>query len=63
MESFWKQKHNLCFIVAILSLITYFIRQNSNNTIWLVLFFAWLSFGFTAMARNKDKEKNKNSNK
>ncbi|MBO1124192.1 hypothetical protein FQS96_01705 [Enterococcus faecalis] len=63
MEGFWNQKHNLCFIVATLSLITYFIRQNSNNTIWLVLFFAWLSFGFTAMARKKDKEKNKNSNK
>ena len=63
MEGFWKQKHNLCFIVAILSLITYFIRHNSNNTIWLVLFFAWLSLGFTAMARKKDKEKSKNSNK
>lgn len=58
MEGFWK--HNLYFIVAILSLITYFIRQNSNNTIWLVLFFAWLSFGFTDMARKKDKKKNSN---
>lgn len=63
MEVFWRQKHNLYFIVAILSLITYFIRQSSNNTIWLVLFFVWLSSGFTAMARKKDKEKNKNSNK
>lgn len=63
MEGFWKQKYNLCFIIAILSLITYFIRHNSNNIIWLVLFFAWLSFGFTAMARKKDKEKSKNSNK
>ncbi len=41
----------------------FIIRHNSNNTIWLVLFFAWLSFGFTAMARKKDKEKSKNSNK
>lgn len=63
MNSFWKQKHNLYFIIAILSLITYFIRQSSNNTIWLVLFFVWLSFGFTAMGKKENKEKNKNINK
>ncbi len=56
MKGFWKQKHNLYFTVAILSLITYFIRQDSSNTIWLVLLFALLSFGFTAIARKKIRE-------
>ncbi|WP_202622139.1 hypothetical protein [Candidatus Enterococcus leclercqii] len=57
MNYFLKNKHYLYFVVAILSLITYFVRQGSANTIWLVLFFAWLSFGFTSIARKKDKEK------
>lgn len=38
------------FIVAILSLISFWVR---HSTIWLVLCFAWLSMGFTALARNK----------
>lgn len=58
MKSFLKQSYYVYFFVAILSFITYFVRQDSDNTIWLVLFFAWLSFGFTAMARKKDQEKN-----
>ncbi len=62
MKVFLKQHQYLDFIVAILCLITYFVRSDSDNTIWLILFFAWLSFGFTAMTRrkimNKDEENN-----
>lgn len=57
MKEFFKHGQYLYFVVALLSLMTYFIRQGSNNTIWLVLFFAWLSFGFTALARKKEKKK------
>jgi hypothetical protein len=57
MKDFLKHSHYLYFVVAFLSLITYFVRQSPDNTIWLVLFFAWLSFGFTALARKKDKKK------
>lgn len=45
------------FVVAILSLITYFVRQSDDNTIWLVLCFFWLSMGFTNMARRKKNRK------
>lgn len=61
MKNFLKNAHYLYFVVAILSLITYFVRQSDDNTIWLVLFFAWLSFGFTATAVKKDKDKDKNN--
>lgn len=57
MKDFLKHGQYLYFIVAFLSLMTYFVRQGTNNTIWLVLFFAWLSFGFTALARKKEKKK------
>lgn len=58
MKVFLKHSNYLYFVVAILSLITYFIRKDMNNTFWLVMFFAWSCFGFTSMARKKDKDKN-----
>jgi hypothetical protein len=47
---FSKYDYFLYFIVAILSLIAFLAR---HSTIWLVLFFGWLSIGFTHVARKK----------
>ena len=57
MKDFLKHSHYLYFVVAFLSLITYFVRQSPDNTIWLVLFFAWLSFRLTALAKKKNNKK------
>lgn len=51
---FGKNIYYSYFIVAILSLIAFWVR---HSTIWLVLCFAWLSMGFIALARKKS-EKN-----
>lgn len=45
-----KTSYSVYFIVAILSLIAFLVR---HSTIWLVLCFAWLSMGFSVLARNK----------
>ena len=49
---FSKYDYFLYFIVSILSLIAFLAR---HSTIWLVLFFGWLSIGFTHVARKKHK--------
>lgn len=53
MKKFFS-KHDcfLYFVVAILSLIAFWVR---HSTILLVLCFGWLSIGFTNMARRKKK--------
>ncbi len=45
-----KTSYSVYFIVAILSLIAFLVR---HSTIWLVLCFAWLSMGFSVLARDK----------
>jgi len=54
---FSKYDYFLYFIVAILSLIAFLAR---HSTTWLVLFFGWLSIGFTHVARKKHKLGKKN---
>jgi hypothetical protein len=53
---FSKYDYFLYFIVAILSLIAFLAR---HSTIWLVLFFGWLSIGFTHVARKSTSSKKK----
>ena len=57
MKDFLKHSHYLYFVVAFLSLITYFVRQSPDNTIWLLVFFAVFIFVFTPLARKKNKKK------
>jgi hypothetical protein len=56
---FSKYDYFLYFIVAILSLIAFLAR---HSTIWLVLFFGWLSIGFTHVAKKSTSSKVKKKN-
>ena len=52
---FYKYGHYGYFVVAILCLITFFVRDSTDNTIWILLFGVWLVIGFTSMVSDKDK--------